>query len=99
MEVSQEEARDPYFFVSDVLDGVGETDRHRLELFVNYLDDWILIHGNGEFTDYLLRRFKFHDLYRTFMAKEGTEVSIPIKDNGELIAYWYRRNIHFIGFY
>ena len=89
METSQKESQDPYFFVSDVLEGVSEADRSRLVLFVNYLEDWILIHGNGEFTDFLLRRFKFHDLYRTFMAKEGFEVSLPIKDNSELIAYWY----------
>jgi hypothetical protein len=80
---------DPFFYIADVLASTGtEEERLKYMKFATYVEDWIVLNGDGTFTDSLVRKYKFQELYKSFMQKEGYEVTTPQKDSIELHGYW-----------
>lgn len=80
---------DPYFFIADVLNhAISEEERDKYISFSVFLEDWIDINGDGIYSDILLRKYKFYEVYKGFLNKEGLEFIITLKDSTELHGYW-----------
>jgi hypothetical protein len=73
-----------------VLGAINRLDeKSKCIAFAKHLEEWIDRYGNGEFTDSLIRRYKFNDCYKSFQAKiTGIETSISQKESMELMSYW-----------